>query len=246
MSSFFNVAQHKEVEMERCSQPAMSVALLKRSDAQLWRVYSGDDWATFAAGIGREHCFDVLPVLVAPAAPDDAMDRLVVAFKAEGLRLHNGWFTATHEQAVRLLVQLLPTEPATDCSSDASAGADTYTTAPAGDVGMPVCASPSGCSQTEMPVCESPSDCNQTEMPVCESPSDSYYTDNEVVLLAMCEPCTSREASKASDVRACLEGVVDKPAASALLKRTRQTVAQDMSGRKKRVLKLGDDYLKLR
>ena len=218
--------------MERCSQPAMSVALLKRSDAQLWRVYSGDDWATFAAGIGREHCFDVLPVLVAPAAPDDAMDRLVVAFKAEGLRLHNGWFTATHEQAVRLLVQLLPTEPATDCSSDASAGADTYKTVPTSDA--------------EMPVCASPSECNHTERPVCDGPNDSYYTDNEVVLLAMCEPCTSREASTASDVRACLEGVVDKPAASALLKRTRQTVAQDMSGRKKRVLKLGDDYLKLR
>ena len=230
MPSFFNVAQHKEVEMERCSQPA--VALLKRSDAQLWRVYSGDDWATFAAGIGREHCFDVLPVLVAPAAPDDAMDRLVVAFKAEGLRLHNGWFTATHAQAVRLLVQLIPTEPATDCSSDATAGADTYTTVPASDA--------------EMPVCASPSDCNHTERPVCDGPNDSYYTDNEVVLLAMCEPCTSREASKASDVRACLEGIVDKPTASAMLKRTRQTVAQDMSGRKKRVLKLGDDYLKLR
>ena len=88
----------------------MTVALLKRSDAQPWRVYVGVDWADFADGLGREHCFDVLPVLVAPVAPDDAMNRLDVVCEAAGLQLHNKWFTATHAQVVGLVTHLLPPE----------------------------------------------------------------------------------------------------------------------------------------
>ena len=217
--------------MER--QP-MTVALLKRSDAQLWRVYVGVDWADFADGLGREHCFDVLPVLVAPVAPDDAMNRLDVVCEAAGLQLHNKWFTATHAQVVGLVTHLLPPEhmsvvPATDCRSALRTATDI-----AASIG-----------NVETPVSETPAVCNHTETPL-ESASDSNHTDIEDVLLEYCKPCTTREASKASDVRACLTGVLGKSAAAALLKRTRSSVAQDTSGQKQKVLKLGTDYLQLR
>ena len=229
----------------------MAVALLKRSDAELWRVYAGVDWADFAAGLGREHCFDVLPVLVAPVAPDDATHKLDVACEAAGIQLHNKWFTATRAQIGCLLMHLLPPEHApavhaTDGCSDVSARTDTYSTAPVGNADTPVSESPPVCNHPEAPVCEGQSGCTPAETPVSESASDSNHTDVDDVLLEYCEPCTTREASKASDVRACLTGMLGKPAAAALLKRTRPSVAQDMSGQKQKVLKLGNDYLKLR
>ena len=58
--------------------------------------------------------------------------------------------------------------------------------------------------------------------------------------------CTTRDAAKATDLRAALEAQCGKEVAKSLLGRTRATVAQDASGKKNRVLKLGNSFIKLK
>ena len=58
--------------------------------------------------------------------------------------------------------------------------------------------------------------------------------------------CTTRDAAKATDLRAALEAQCGKEIAKSLLGRTKATVAQDASGKKNRVLKLGNSFIKLK
>ena len=59
-------------------------------------------------------------------------------------------------------------------------------------------------------------------------------------------PCTTREATKSAEVRAALEEMCGKDVARSLLTNTKATVAQDPSGKKNRVLKLGGSLIKLK
>ena len=58
--------------------------------------------------------------------------------------------------------------------------------------------------------------------------------------------CSTRDAAKATELRAALEALCGKEVAKSLLARTKATVAQDASGKKNRVLKLGNSFIKLK
>ena len=60
------------------------------------------------------------------------------------------------------------------------------------------------------------------------------------------QACSTRETRKCVEPRAALEEKVGKTQAQKLLARTKPTVAQDSSGKKDRVLKLGGSLLKLK
>ena len=60
------------------------------------------------------------------------------------------------------------------------------------------------------------------------------------------EACPTREATKCVEIRAALEAKLGKTEARKLLARAKPTVAQDLSGKKNRVLKLGGCLLKLK
>ena len=60
------------------------------------------------------------------------------------------------------------------------------------------------------------------------------------------EPCSTREATKAVDIRTALVAMVGKPRATELLSNTRATVAKDALGRNNRVLRANGTLLKLK
>ena len=208
--------------MQPADLATMPATLLKRSDAPLWRLYLGDDWADVAALLCQNHCFDVTPMLVAPHVSPDAAAVLEAAIQALGTYQRNGWFVGEPEQAVSVLLQALPVTPppAVMASPEPAVMASPATMAAAAP--------------------DDTTDASETQPPM-ESGSEV-----EDPLLEFCEPCGTREASKATDVRATLEYKLGKAKARALLSNVKSTVAQDRTGHKNKVLKLGSSLLKLK
>jgi len=60
------------------------------------------------------------------------------------------------------------------------------------------------------------------------------------------EPCSTRHASKAADIRTALVAKLGKPRATELLSKTRATVAKDTQGQNNRVLRANGTLLKLK
>lgn len=60
------------------------------------------------------------------------------------------------------------------------------------------------------------------------------------------EPCTTRQASKAADIRTALVAKLGKPRATELLSKTRATVAKDIQGQNHRVLRANGTLLRLK
>ena len=84
-----------------------------------------------------------------------------------------------------------------------------------------------------------------------EQPSEDYVepmSDGTVEesILELCVPCATREATRACEIRAFLEGRVGKARARAMLSKAKITVAQDRAGKKNKVVKYGPSLLKLR
>ena len=226
------------------SQP-VAAALLKRSDAPLWRLYIADDWATFAGQLCQHHCFDVCPVLVAPSLQPGAQVRLEAAI--QGMQLWRGWFKATPEQAMALLQQALPltdehvvsdpvrvmsatTEQATRTVSAEAVSARCLT---AGDH-VPVNA-------------EDEHSASDASMEDSASNSDAAAEClEEEPIFQFCEPCVSRDATRSCEIRALLKDKFGKVAAKAILSKVTTTVAQDRQGKKIKVFKHGSSHLKVR
>ena len=114
-----------------CVEP---VTLLKRSDAEIFCFYSGTDWQATAERLSAGHCFDVVPILVAPAAPVEAQQHISAALKQSSVGA--GWFACGAGVAVGALaaavmsngplsargsteLSAIATDP--ECSDDASA-----------------------------------------------------------------------------------------------------------------------------
>ena len=60
------------------------------------------------------------------------------------------------------------------------------------------------------------------------------------------EPCSTRQASKAADIRTALVAKHGKTRATELLSKTRATVAKDTQGQNNRVLRANGTLLKLK
>jgi hypothetical protein len=192
--------------------------LLKRSDAPLYRVFIGGDCAGFVQRLTHEHCFEILLVLHAPSIIPDARERLDVSIHDIGTHRGNAWFQASLEQALKVFLTVLPAETAEPLLAELAACSAMY---PADDVETPVRADP-------------PVEDNGLET----EPDDPIW--NYV------QTCPTRQATRCVEIRAALEEKVGKTQAQKLLARTKPTVAQDSSGKKNRVLKLGGSLLKLK
>ena len=205
-------------------QRAMTMAtLLKRSDASLYRVFLGADCATFVQRLTHEHCFEIHAMLHAPSVTTDAHKKLGAAIACLGTDRGNAWFEASLEQAAMVFLTVLPSE-----SLFAGAAPSLETAALGEYVG----------DAPEMP----------QVTPVVPAASADVASDDEAAdpLWAYVQACSTREATKCTDIRTALEEKVGKAAAQELLARTKPTVAQDSSGKKNRVLKLGGSLLKLK
>jgi hypothetical protein len=200
-----------------------AATLLKRSDASLYRVFFGaQDCAAFAQRLAHEHCFTICAVLHAPGIAPDAQERLEAAILALGTHRGNSWFEASLEQAVNVFLSVLPAEAAV-ASPCVSVDAEVSDALVQENLDAEVSDEPA----------QEDSDCMETDDP--ENPIWEYV-----------RACSAREASKAVDIRAALEGKVGKKQARTMLACARPTVAKDATGKKNRVFKLGGSLLMLK
>ena len=226
--------------------------LVKRSDAPLYRIWVGDDWKLFVYNLSHEQCFEVNAVLHAPGATSHAQDMVSAVVSCSGLVLQkNGRFEASQDQAMQVLAATLVPE---QCCANV----------PCIDAAAPrkrlavKCAFPvSDCEQCAAPpvadtpvaepaentdaVVDSPQSC------VIQTDATDAMSDNDNdPLWQYVVPCAARDAAKAVDLRAALEARCGKETSKSLLANTKASVAQDASGKKNRVLKLGASYISLK
>ena len=251
-----SVALSENVVEQQSMQPAtmlpptvqaepVAAALLKRSDAPFWRLHFGDDWATFAEQLCEHHCFDVCPVLVIPSLRPGAQAHLEAAIR--GMQLRRGWFRATPEQVMALLLQALSVADQLDVPESAPACVMLATAAqppPSASAGMePPVYSHSGAG--EKPTID------EDEQPASDAlmedlTSESDGSAEKESILQFCEPCASRDAARSCEIRAFLQDKVGKAKAKEMLSKAKITVAQDREGKKNKVLKYGSSLLKLK
>ena len=225
------------------SQP-VAAALLKRSDAPLWRLYVADDWATFAEQLCQHHCFDVCPVLVAPSLQAGAQVRLEAAIQS--MQLWRGWFKATPEQAMALLQHALPladepvvSDPVRMMSATTEQATRTVS-AEAVSAQCPTAGDGPANARDE----HSASDASMEDS-ASNSDAAAECLEEEPIF-QFCEPCVSRDATRSCEIRALLKDKFGKFAAKAILSKVTTTVAQDRQGKKIKVFKHGSSHLKVR
>ena len=230
--------------------------LLKRSDVPLYRLYVGTDWQSFAEQLAHEQCFDVHPMLHAPRVVHDAEVNAAFAIQSLGANMKkNGWFQATPNQAVGILAAVLPSTEEDDAPGNATPAPKRRRTALATEeVPAPVPAESTALVENitrcdhcgdALTVCTSDAspDSPQSRAEIVEEENKSDEVDP---LWAYVTPCATREASKCTEIRATLEERCGKDVARKLLANTTSTVAQDLSGKKNRVLKLDGSLIKLK
>ena len=225
--------------------------LLKRSDAPLYRIWVGDDWKQFADNLSHEQCFEVNAVLHAPGALCHAQDMVAAAVSCYGLVLQkNGWFEASQDQAMQVLTATLVRDPC--CADVPCIDAPAPRKRRAVKCAFPVtdcepCAAPP-VADVATPVADLPAE--NTDASGSDSPQSCVVTDAvgdaKDPLWEYVVACAARDAAKAVDVRVALEAQCGKEVAKSLLANTKAAVAQDASGKKNRVLKLGASYISLK
>ena len=80
------------------------IALLKRSDADLFRFHAGPDWASESQQLGRKQCFDVNAVLVAPRALPGRLER--ISERLTSRSVGNGWYRCQPSEAAAALTDV--------------------------------------------------------------------------------------------------------------------------------------------
>ena len=215
-------------------QRAMTMAtLLKRSDASLYRVFIGADCASFVQALTHEHCFTILAILHAPSIVSDAREQLDAAIHRIGTHRGNAWFEASLDQAAQVFLSVLP--------SDTPEPAPLAESATAPSVELPARGHVDVCGTAV--VQEQPAHADQ---PPAGASSDGLDMETDDPIWDYVQACSTREATKCIEIRAALESKLGKVQAQKLLARAKPTVAQDSSGKKNRVLKLGGCLLKLK
>ena len=236
--------------------------LFKRSDAPLYRVFIGADWELFAHNLSQEQCFELNAVLHAPLAAPDAQETMSAAILRLGATpMKNGWFEATLEEATRVLVATLQFDRqcAQKCFHNAEGPAlkrrrGQQHAFPVPD-GIQIATEDGRCEGAVLipsagpAVPEEGGACSRrpdTPKSLVEGDAVSEEGVDEDPLWGYVSACSTRDAAKATDLRTALEAQCGKEIAKSLLARTVATVAQDASGKKNRVLKLGNSYIKLK
>lgn len=213
--------------------PIVPAALLKlRGIPNVWRLCLGD----YAAQIDllRQHCpFDLEAVLIAPRTTPESHFLALEAVQRFAAPCHNDWFRASSSAAYAIFQSILP-----------------------GDFDEPCPSSPAGSNLLPVEPEQVPSDGEDTVMTESLPPAadatvvprgeDVAASDVLPQLWEYVEPCSTRDATKALDIRMALIAMVGKPRATELLSNTRATVAKDAQGRNNRVLRANGTLLKLK
>ena len=235
--------------------------LFKRSDAPLYRVFIGADWELFAHNLSQEQCFEVNAVLHAPLAAPDALETVSAAILRLGaIPMKNGWFEATLEEATRVLVATLQFDR--QCAQKCFHTEEPALKRRRGQKdafpipdGIPIATEDGQCEGAVLTPSAGPAvpeeggaclSRPQTPKSLVEGDAVSEEDVDEDPLWRYVSACSTRDAAKATDLRTALEAQCGKEIAKSLLARTVATVAQDASGKKNRVLKLGNCYIKLK
>ena len=206
------------------------VALLKRSDADIYCFHAGADWQATADRLGAGHCFDVAPILVAPAAASAAQQHINSALKQSSVG--SGWFACSAGVAVGALAAVaMATVPLSAAAS--AVPPDSGATEAAAESALTTAAA---CSDEELTAIATDPECSD----------DATSGGADSALWDFVEPCATAEASKASDVRASLQTSFGKHEASRLLANTKASLVRGADGHKFRMLRLGGQALKLK
>ena len=204
---------------------AAFVTLLKRSDVDLFMMHQGTDWLERATRLGDGHCFDVLPLLIAPNVPADALQQALKALEPVGVGA--GWFACDPAVALGSLAAMAVKVPATEVPA-----AQQPATSPA--PALPEATVDAGNEEEEEDFSDALAG---TGCEGCEGETQE--------LLQWLEPCVVTEASKAADVRASLRAVLGKAEAKRLLAGAQTTVARAGSGQKNRIFRISGQPVKL-
>ena len=254
MSQRFLYMQHLDATLFSGVVSKAMATLVKRSDAPLYRVFVGDDWKLFAWSLSHEQPFEINVVLHNPFTTPDAQDKVTAAVCCFGIVLKkNNWFEASQDQAMQVLAATLVPE---QCCVDASCNALDL---PAPKKRRAKCAFPvTDCehcaappvADVATPVADLPAENTDAVSPQsCVIQTDAMDAVSDVdndPLWQYVVSCAARDAAKAVDLRAALEARCGKETSKILLANTKASVAQDASGKKNRVLKLGASYISLK
>ena len=208
--------------------PMVPAVLLKlRGIPETWKLYIGPDWASHVEGLSQHCPFPLEPLAIAPRTRPDPAAVALDAVQRFATPCYNGWFRAPASHAFLIFQAVLPDDLDAPVAPDAT---------------VPVVPDASDEPAAPMDVREPLDGLADTATP---SFGDGP-TAGDPELWQYVEPCTTREASKAIDIRTALTTRVGKHRAVELLSATRATVAKNAQGHNNRVLRANGALLRLR
>ena len=220
-----------------------NATLLKRSDASLYRVFLGVDCTSFVQRLTHEHCFKVFAILHTPIIAPDAREQLDATIHDLATHRGNAWFEASLHQAVTVFLSVLPTDIAGPSPLAEAVTAPCWSGISAHEHVQPTtCA----LAESQNAMCENREHAFAVSIADGSNEGVDKETDKADPLWHYVQACSTREATKCIEIRTALEAKVGKAETQKLLARTKPTVAQDTSGKKNRVLRLGGCLLKLK
>ena len=223
------------------------VALLKRSDADLFFFHEGADWQQKAETLSDGHCFDVLPTLVAVNAPTDALQQ--TAKMLETASAGAGWYACEPAVAMGTLAAVAMPRGASHRDSAASGAPSALGAEPAEEQTVAAPPPAEAVARAAAPLLVDDATA-LVEDPEC---SDEFTSDDcedskeeKEEPWQWLEPCAAAEADKAVDIRTSLVAALGKAEARGLLACAKATVARDADGRKNRILRIAGQPVRLK
>ena len=215
---------HQEPTLE---QPVGAALFKIRGIPNVWKLCVGDYFGDVEQL--RRHCpFDLELVIIAPRTrPSHAV--ALEAIERHASPCNNGWFSATSRVALDIFHAVLP--------ADLDAQFPGLPAAPLGAQGVASSTHDQTATVSDVPDADSTAG-------LSESIGTSFAVDPE--LWEHVESCTTRDATKAIDIRTALIAKLGKARATELLSRAKATVAKDSQGRNNRVLRAHGTLLKLK
>jgi len=208
------------------STTATMATLLKRSDAPLYRIHVGVDCIDFVQRMCLDHCFDLTVVLHAPFIPISEGE-LTAYIQRLDCHIGKAWFNCSWAQAVAIFGAVL-------------VGPDVHIDPPCVESAVQI---DPPCVDAAHTIMEKAVD-DLTEGTESDGSDDASMVDDPI--WGFVSPCSTREASKSAAIRSDLVLRLGKDRAVQLLAKATATVVRDSEGKKNRVLRVGERFLKVK
>ena len=194
-----------------------AAALLKlRGVPDVWHLCVGDH-QTYVARMRQFSPFDAEPVVIAPHTRPEPNAIAREAIERAACSCQNGWFYASADVAFGIFQAILPTEVELPLFPPIATAAE---------------------EDTEMPAAST------EDVTTAAASQEEVEVDPQ--LWEHVEACSTREATKALEIRTALIARLGKARATELLSRIKATVAKDAQGHQNRVLRANATLLKLK